>query len=174
MGGAVNYNKEKNIYQPAFKNATYWSNSKHWDWALNPNQREKASFLAENILPISESGQLKFINEGESSPFEDIDFLFVNGHTESMILPKIKSGDSTLLYMADLVPSSGHISIPYLMSYDVRPLLTMEEKNKILKLAAENNWILMLEHDPLIEAISLINSEKGVKIKDRGSLTDFI
>ncbi len=171
VGGAIN--RDRNIVATTFKNAIYWSNEKHWDWAINPNQREKASFLKENILPISESRQLKFIYENTISPFNNIDFLFVNGHTESMMLPKIKLGSKTLIYMADLVPSSCHVSIPYLMSYDVRPLQTMEEKQNILKSAADNEWILLLEHDPGIEAITVINSDRGIKINEKGNLNLF-
>jgi len=173
VGGAINRNNNINNSYPAFKKAIYWSSEKHWEWAINPNPREKASFLKENILPISESGQLKFINENANSPFSCIDFLFVNGHTESMMLPKIKFGSKTFLYMADLVPSSGHVSIPYLMSYDVRPLQTMEEKQNILKSAADNEWVLLLEHDPSIEAITVINSDRGIKINEKGNLNMF-
>ena len=173
VGGAVQLNKEKNIFFPRFQNAVYWSNEKHWAWATQPNAREKASFLKENILPMAESGQLKFIEENGPSPFENINFLFVNGHTEAMMLPKIIMGDKTILYTADLVPSAGHISLPYLMSYDVRPLVTMEEKQQILKSAADNNWVIMLEHDPSIEAIKLMDTEKGIKINEKANLSLF-
>ncbi len=164
-GGAVNFNSDKTKSFTAFKNATYWSNEAHWLWATAPNPREKASFLNENILPIKESGQLKFIAEGQS-PFQNIDFLLVDGHTDKQMLPLIKQGDKTIVYVADLIPSAGHIPIAYVMGYDTRPLLSMEEKNKFLREAVAKNYTLFFEHDPLIECCSLVQTEKGIRLKD--------
>jgi len=159
---------------PAFKNATYWSNQKHWDWAVNPNEREKASFLKENILPIQESGQLKQLNVAEmsdgrlgSTSFnENISVRFVSGHTESMMLPQIKYKGKTIVYMADLLPSQGHIPIPYVMAYDMFPLTTINEKRSFLKEAVENDYIFFFEHDPKYECCSLQQTERGIRPKD--------
>ena len=164
-GGAVNYNSDKTKSFPAFKNAKYWSNEGHWLWATEPNPREKASFLKENILPIKESGQLNFI-ERENSPFKNIDFIFVDGHTDKQMLPVIKDKDKTLVYVADLIPSVGHLPIAYVMGYDTRPLLAMEEKTKFLKEALEKNYTLFFEHDPLNECCSLMQTEKGIRMKE--------
>lgn len=156
---------------PAFKNAVYWSNEKHWDWAVHPNEREKASFLKENILPIEESGQLKFlhvpgtINEklGSTTLNENISARFVNGHTESMMLPQVTYKEKTIVYMADLLPSQGHIPIPYIMAYDMFPSTTLNEKKVFLKEAVENNYILFFEHDPQYECCNLQQTERGIK-----------
>jgi glyoxylase-like metal-dependent hydrolase (beta-lactamase superfamily II) len=172
-GGAVNYNQDKSKAFPAFKNATYWSNQEHWHWASEPNPREKASFLKENILPIKESGQLKFI-EKDKSPFSNIDFLFVDGHTEKQMLPLIKYEDKTIAYVADLIPSSGHIPTAYVMGYDTRPLLSMEEKNKFLREALEKKYTLFFEHDPRVECCSLIQTEKGIRMKETFNLSEII
>lgn len=171
VGGAV-VNSDKG-FKLTFPNATYWSNAAHWQWAIEPNPREKASFLKENILPIQESGQLKFI-EAEKSPFEIMDFLHVDGHTEQMMLPMIRYKDSTILYAADLVPSAAHVPLPWVMAYDVRPLQTMKEKERILKWAAEGNRILIFEHDPVFEAAIVESTEKGVRIREQGALSDFL
>jgi len=170
-GGAVNYNSDKTKAYPAFKNATYWSNEGHWLWATEPNPREKASFLKENILPIKESGQLKFIKQGES-PFEHIDFILVDGHTDKQMLPVIKYENKTIVYVADLIPSVGHLPIAYVMGYDTRPLLAMDEKNKFLREALEKNYTLFFEHDPLNECCSLIQTEKGVRMKEAFRLSE--
>jgi glyoxylase-like metal-dependent hydrolase (beta-lactamase superfamily II) len=156
---------------PAFKNATYWSNEVHWDWAVHPNEREKASFLKENILPIKESGRLKFLevaplsnNSLGSTEFSDnISVRFVSGHTEAMMLPQIRYGDKTIVYMADLLPSAGHIPMPYVMAYDMFPLTTLNEKRAFLNEAVENNYILFFEHDPKIECCDLHKTEKGIR-----------
>jgi glyoxylase-like metal-dependent hydrolase (beta-lactamase superfamily II) len=156
---------------PAFKNATYWSNEVHWDWAVHPNEREKASFLKENILPIKESGRLKFLevaplsnNSLGSTEFSDnISVRFVSGHTEAMMLPQIGYGDKTIVYMADLLPSAGHIPMPYVMAYDMFPLTTLNEKRAFLNEAVENNYILFFEHDPKIECCDLHKTEKGIR-----------
>ena len=171
-GGSIVRDGDKLV--PAFKNATYWSNKKHWDWAVHPNEREKASFLKENILPIQESGRLKFIEVthssdnklGETAFTENISVRFVSGHTEAMMLPQIKYKDKTIVYMADLLPSAGHIPIPYVMAYDMFPLTTLREKKAFLKEAVENNYILFFEHDPKIECCDLQKTEKGIRARN--------
>lgn len=168
-GGSIIWDGKKLI--PAFKNATYWSNEEHWNWATKPNDREKASFLKENILPVEESGQLKFVNhnlsmenESEISNFSsNISVRFVNGHTKYMMLPQIKYKDKTIVFMADLLPSAGHIPIPYVMAYDMFPLTTLNEKKSFLTEAVENNYILFFEHDPQIECCNLERTEKGIR-----------
>ncbi len=158
---------------PAFKNATFWSNAEHWEWAVNPNAREKASFLKENILPIQESGQLKFIETTDGIPFTDhIQIRFVYGHTDAMMLPQIRYKDKTILYMADLLPSTGHIPIPYVMGYDMFPLTTLNEKKIFLEDALENDYILFFEHDPVNECCTLQQTEKGIRVKDTFKLSD--
>ena len=165
---------------PAFKNATYWSNKAHWDWATNPNEREKASFLKENILPIEESGKLKFVETmpmedgklGEIAFTENISVRFVSGHTESMMLPQIKYNEKTVVFMADLLPSAGHIPMPYIMGYDMFPLTTLNEKKAFLKEALENDYILFFEHDPKYECCTLQQTERGIKPKDFFKLAD--
>lgn len=170
-GGSIKYNSDRTKLEPAFKNAKYYSNKKHWDWAINPNPREKASFLKENILPIQESGQLNFI-DGTTELIPGLTFLEVNGHTEAMMLPIINYKDTTIAYMADLIPSAAHIPLPYVMAYDMRPLATMQEKELILNKAAENNWKLFFEHDKEIECVSLEKNEKGVRKKDSFLLSE--
>jgi glyoxylase-like metal-dependent hydrolase (beta-lactamase superfamily II) len=165
VGGAVKRDGEKLI--PAFKNATYWSNKKHWDWAVYPNDREKASFLKENILPIQESGQLKFIDANEGVKFTDnFKVHFVSGHTEAMMLPLITYKSKNILYMADLLPSIGHLPIPYIMAYDMFPLKTLYEKKMFLNEALENEYILYFEHDPVNECCTLEQTQKGIREKD--------
>jgi glyoxylase-like metal-dependent hydrolase (beta-lactamase superfamily II) len=161
-GGSIIKNKHNNLFEPTFKNATYWSHSKHWEWAVKPNAREKASFLKENILPIQESGQLKFFDVENNLPLF-FNAEIVNGHTESMMLPCIKYKDYNILFVADLLPSAAHIPIPFIMAYDTRPLLTLNEKEKILTQALANNTVLFFEHDPVIECCNLILTEKGVR-----------
>lgn len=161
-GGAIVREGDKLV--PAFPNATYWSNEKHWNWAVNPNDREKASFLKENILPIQQSGQLKFIAEGDRALFlENISTRFAFGHTDAMMLPQISYKGRTIVYMADLLPSIGHIPLPYVMAYDMFPLTTLKEKKIFLQEAADNNYILFFEHDPLHECCELVNTEKGIR-----------
>ncbi len=164
-GGSIKYNSDRTKLEPAFKNAKYYSNKKHWDWAIHPNAREKASFLKENIIPIQESGQLNFI-DSNTELIPGLTFLEVNGHTEAMMLPIINYKDTTIAYMADLIPSTGHIPIPYVMGYDMRPLATIQEKELILNKALENNWKLFFEHDPTIECVSLERNEKGIRMKE--------
>lgn len=163
-GGAVKIDINGK-YIPAFPNAAYWSHSKHWEWAVNPNSREKASFLKENILPIKESGQLKILNDGEEI-FTGFSNITVYGHTEAMMLPKISYKDKTIVYCADLLPSAGHLPISYVMAYDVRPLITLVEKEKFLNEAIAKNWLLYFEHDKNIEACSIIQTERGIRLKD--------
>jgi len=171
-GGAIKRAGDKLI--PTFKNATYWSNERHWKWATEPNEREKASFLKENILPIKESGQLKFIPIGTEAsyikPFasgitENLLVMAVSGHTDAMLLPVIKYNNSTIVYMADLLPSVGHIPLPYVMGYDMFPLTTMREKKAFLQDALENGYILFFEHDPKVECCTLQMTERGIRQK---------
>ena len=175
-GGAVIYNKDKDRYEPTFKNAKYWSNELHWDWALNPNDREKASFLKENILPIQESGQLNFIkrdgrwNKEEFLP--GFKAFFVDGHTESQMIPYIDYKGKTLIFAADLMPSASHIPMPYIMGYDVRPLETLKDKEIFLKSAADKEHIIFLEHDIDNECAIVEHTEKGVRLKDTHKFTD--
>lgn len=169
-GGSVQWNKDKTGYEVAFKNAKYWTNENHWEWATKPNLREKASFLSENILPIQESGQLYFMQlpEDDFVQKSELDFgvFFVNGHTEKMMIPHIQYQDKTICFMADLLPTAGHIPIPYVMGYDTRPLLTMPEKSKFLNAAVKNNYYLFLEHDAHNEIITVEQTEKGIRLKE--------
>ena len=163
-GGVIEWNDEKSAYRPAFKNANVWSNEAHWKWATEPNAREKASFLKENILPIQESGQLRF---AESDRFSDqIEIIRVHGHTESMMLPLVQIGDKKLLYMADLLASPVHVPVAWVMAYDTRPLLTLDEKANILKRAADEEWVLFFEHDKSVECATLHHTEKGIRVKE--------
>jgi len=184
-GGAIVLEEGKLV--PAFKNATYWSNQQHWDWATKPNDREKASFLKDNILPIQESGQLKFIDvpakEASADPFlplsyapftNEISVRFASGHTNNMMLPQIKYKDKTIVYMADLLPSTGHIPLPYVMAYDMFPLTTLGEKKAFLKEAVENNYILFFEHDAQAECCTLEQTEKGVRVKNTFTLSSIL
>ena len=158
---------------PAFKNAQYWSNEKHWEWATKPNDRERASFLKENILPIAESGQLKFIEDRDGVQFhEGIQIRFAYGHTDAMMLPQIQYKEKTIVYMADLLPSTGHIPLPYIMAYDMFPLTTLHEKKAFLQEATDKNYILYLEHDPVNECCTLQQTEKGVRLHETFKLTD--
>ena len=169
-GGASFVDSHSGKTEVLFKNANYWSNQKHWDWATEPNQREKASFLQENLNPIKESGQLNFITEKKEgfNFYEELGFeiLFVNGHTEKQMIPKIDYKNQELVFAADLIPTVGHIPIPYLMGYDVRPLVKKKKKKLFLDAAVKNNWLLFMEHDPHNEIISLKNTEKGVRVNN--------
>lgn len=169
-GGSIM--REGNNLVPAFRNATYWSTEKHWHWAVTPNDRERASFLKENIIPIQQSGQLRFIEAPRhqnvdflpSSPFtETISVRFVHGHTESMMLPQITYGGKTIVYMADLLPSAAHIPLPYVMAYDMFPLTTLDEKKKFLTEAVDRNFILFFEHDPQHECCTVQQTAKGIR-----------
>ena len=170
-GGSIEKAGDKLV--PAFKNATYWSNEKHWEWATNPNDREKASFLKENILPIKESGQLKFIDTKDGIEFaKKIKVRFVSGHTESMMLPQIEYKEKTIIYMADLIPALAHIPIPFIMAYDTRPLETLIEKKTLLAEAQQKDFILFFEHDPEIECCNLQLTDRGVRSKQIFKLAD--
>jgi len=178
-GGAIVRKGDKLV--PGFKNATYWSNERHWKWATEPNDREKASFLKENILPIKESGQLQFIPVGKEpsviQPFasgitENIQIITVSGHTDAMMLPVIQYNNKTVVYMADLLPSVGHIPLPYVMAYDMFPLTTLDEKKSFLTDALNKEYTLFFEHDPTIECCTLQMTEKGIRQKDSFKMSD--
>ena len=172
-GGSIEKSGDQLI--PAFKNAIYWSNEKHWKWATEPNDREKASFLKENILPIQESGKLKFIETKEGTQFtKNIKLRFVNGHTESMMLPEITYKNKTIIYMADLLPSVAHIPIPYVMAYDTRPLQTLVEKKSFLDEALKKDFILFFEHDREIECCNLELTDKGIRSKETFKLESIL
>ncbi len=162
-GGGVGYGSHGQ-YEMTFPRATYWSNKEHWQWATVPNPREKASFLTENILPMQEMGQLKFVDLDKPSLLEGFDFMTVDGHTDKQMLPKIQYKGKTVVFVADLLPSVGHIPLPYVMGYDTRPLLTMDEKSKFLEEAAKEGYILFLEHDPLYECCTVKMTERGVRL----------
>ncbi len=170
-GGSVKWNATKELLEPAFKNATYWSNEDHWEWATKPNPREKASFLKENILPISESGQLKFL-KAEDQLTDNFKFNLVNGHTESMMLPIINYNGKKIAYCADLIPSAAHIPVPYVMAYDTRPLLSLQEKADFLAEAIKENYSLFFEHDPINECANLIQTERGIKLNTTFKLSE--
>lgn len=169
-GGAIVRNP-KGFYEPAFKNARFWSHKDHWKWATEPNVREKASFLPENILPIEESGQLNLL-DSHHIPL-GFDVLLVDGHTEKQMLPLLKYKGKRILFAADLIPTAGHLPVPYVMGYDTRPLLSLQEKEKILGDAVKEDTLLFLEHDPHHMLISLIQTEKGVRMKESFTLTDY-
>ena len=174
-GGAIQYNST-GVLEPAFKNAKFWSHRNHWDWATNPNPREKASFLSENILPISESGQLNLLSGTEkqlSHAGLGFDILLMDGHTEKQMLPVIKYKEKTIVFAADLIPTIGHIPIPYIMGYDTRPLVTLREKTSFLKSALEGDWFLFMEHDPFNEVVSIKMTEKGVRFDQSTTLKEF-
>jgi glyoxylase-like metal-dependent hydrolase (beta-lactamase superfamily II) len=169
-GGGVKKEHDKLVL--TFPKATYWTNPEHWQWAIEPNAREKASFLKENILPMQESGHLRMAYENQPSPFTQMDIFYVSGHTEKMMLPMIPYKGTTVCYMADLIPSAGHVPVPYVMGYDTRPLLTMEEKDRFLQLAADNNYVLFFEHDPVHECCTVKHTDKGVRVDKTFRLAD--
>ena len=175
-GGAVFWDNTKQRYDVQFKNANYWSNENHWNWATKPNPREKASFLDENLLPIKESGRLSFLkntsNEFVFSEELGIEVLCVDGHTEKQMIPKVNFKGKDLIYCADLIPTAGHIPVPYIMGYDVRPLLTMKEKSLFLEDAFEKDCLLFMEHDPNNEIVSLKKTEKGIRFDKSFSLEE--
>ena len=166
-GGSIQWNKDRTGYEPAFKNAQFWTNAEHWEWAINPNAREKASFLKENLYPMQESGQLRFVERGNSNYVAESELgfgiLFVDGHTEKQMLPHIKYQGKTVVFTADLLPTVGHIPLPYVMGYDTRPLLTLTEKSVFLKKAVEEQYVLFFEHDAHNELCTLKATEKGVR-----------
>ncbi|GGG38650.1 MBL fold metallo-hydrolase [Croceivirga lutea] len=169
-GGCIQWNKDRTGYEPAFKNAQFWTNKDHWKWATEPNAREKASFLKENLLPMQESGRLNFIEKGESRWLENselgFDILFVDGHTDKQMLPILNYKGHKVVFMADLIATAGHIPLPYVMGYDTRPLLTLDEKNDFLNKAVSDNYILLFEHDAHNECCTLKNTEKGVRLNE--------
>jgi glyoxylase-like metal-dependent hydrolase (beta-lactamase superfamily II) len=171
-GGSIEWNDDRTSYRTAFKNATYWSNADHWKWATEPNPREKASFLKENILPIQESGQLKFLAGNELFPGFSVER--VNGHTDAMMLPVLSVNGSKVMYVADLLPSPVHVPVSWVMAYDTRPLLTMVEKEAILTQCAEEERILFFEHDKSIECAVLQSTEKGIRVRETFPLSSFI
>ena len=169
-GGAVRWNENKTAYELSFPNARYWSNKQHWEWAVNPNEREKASFLSENLMPIQESGQLCFIETPKTSFASDCGLgfgvLFVNGHTEKQMIPHISYRGKTLVFMADLLPTAGHLPLPYIMGYDVRPLQTLEEKKRFLNRAANENFVLFMQHDANNPLITVQHTDRGVRLHE--------
>ena len=169
-GGSVNWNKDRTGYEPAFKNALYWTNEAHWEWATKPNAREKASFLKENLLPMQESGQLRFIAGNGTNFIEktELDFgvWLVDGHTDKQMLPHISYQGKTLVFVADLLPTVGHIPLPYVMGYDTRPLLTLSEKAQFLETAVQNDYYLFMEHDAHNQICTLQTTERGVRLKE--------
>ena len=169
-GGSIQWNADRTGYEPAFKNAHFWSNEAHWQWATQPNKREKASFLKENILPMEDSGQLKFTALPNDRILENsqlgFDIFFANGHTEKQMIPMIHYNGKTICFMADLLPTVGHLPIPFVMGYDTRPLLTLDEKELFLNTAADRNYYLFLEHDAHNEIITVKHTEKGVRLNE--------
>jgi glyoxylase-like metal-dependent hydrolase (beta-lactamase superfamily II) len=172
-GGAVKWNADRTGYEVTFKNATYWTSRQQWEWATNPNNREKASFLKENILPIMEKGKLELF-DGDCELFPNVSVRIFNGHTEGQVIPFIKYKGKTIVYMADLLPSVAHIPLPWVMSYDTRPLITLEEKKPFMAEAAQNGYILFFEHDIQNECCTLIETEKGVRLKEAFGLAEVI
>jgi len=169
-GGSIQWNKDRTGYEPAFKNAVFWTNEEHWKWAIEPNEREKASFLKENLLPMQNSGQLQFITR-DNTPYKaqsemDFGILFVDGHTEKQMIPHITYKDKSLVFAADLLPTAGHIPLPYIMGYDTRPLLTLTEKAQFLEKAVNNEYYLFLEHDAHNQICTLQTTEKGIRLNE--------
>lgn len=175
-GGSIQWNKDRTGYEPAFKNAHFWSNEAHWKWATEPNRREKASFLKENILPMEESGQLKFTALPENKILKNsalgFDVFFADGHTDKQMIPMIHYKGKTICFMADLLPTAGHLPLPFVMGYDTRPLLTLDEKELFLNMAADNNFYLFLEHDAHNEIITVKHTEKGVRLNESYTCKD--
>ncbi|HSI68771.1 MAG TPA: MBL fold metallo-hydrolase [Gillisia sp.] len=168
-GGCIKWNKERTGYEPAFKNARFWSNKEHWQWATQPNPREKASFLKENIIPMQQSGRLHFLEREKDQMFvkpEHFGFgvFFADGHTDKQMIPHIRYDEKIFVFMADLLPTAGHIPLPYVMGYDTRPLITLSEKEKFLDTAATEGYYLILEHDAHNEIITVKHTEKGVRL----------
>lgn len=169
-GGSVQWNKDRTGYEPAFKNAHFWSNKDHWEWATKPNRREKASFLKENILPMEESGQLMFTSLPKEKILKDselgFDIFFADGHTDKQMIPLINYKGKTIAFMADLLPTAGHLPLPYVMGYDTRPLLTLDEKEAFLNMAADQEFYLFLEHDAHNQIITVEHTDRGVRLKN--------
>jgi glyoxylase-like metal-dependent hydrolase (beta-lactamase superfamily II) len=172
-GGSVKLKDDDSGFEIAFPNATYWTSKQQYEWATNPNRREKASFLKENIFPIEESGRLNLV-ENEGSFIPNIEFKLYSGHTDGQLIPHIKVNGKTVVFMADLMPSTAHIPMPWVMAYDTRPLLTLKDRERFYTEAVENNYILFFEHDIYNEACTLHNTEKGVKVEKSGKLAEFV
>ncbi len=171
-GGGVRYTDQgRTNFEMVFKNARYWTNKEHWEWAINPNKREKASFLRENLLPMQDCNQLSYVEDGGFNAFE---ILYVNGHTDKQMLPLIEYKGRKIVFVADLLPSTAHIPLPYVMSYDTRPLLTFHEKDKFLKEAADEEYVLFFEHDPFNECAIVEHGEKGVQLKEVFSIKEIL
>ncbi len=186
-GGAVQWNARRDGYELTFPNARYWAHPEHWAWAMQPNAREKATFLPENLLPIQESGHLHFLEEGAGAEGQgkaehvpcsmfnaQFSILLADGHTEKMLMPTLQVGDKTVVFAADLIPTTAHVPVNYVMAYDVRPLVTMAEKARFLEQAAAENWILVSDHDPVHEAYTVQATERGFRVKDTGPLAAFL
>ena len=174
-GGSIQWNKDKTGYEPAFKNAKFWTNQEHWDWAVHPNDRENASFLKENLLPMQESGHLHFLERTQNRHFYDemgFEVLFVDGHTDKQMIPIIDYQGKKLVFAADLLPTAGHIPLPYVMGFDTRPLKTLQEKKLFLEEATQNNYHLFLEHDAHNEVINLKDTEKGIRLDSTFSFNE--
>lgn len=173
-GGAVSYaDAARTRLAPTFANATYWVHGDQWDWAMTPTPRERATYLRENLLPLEESGQLKFTNQ-HTHGISGLDLLYVDGHTEKMTLTKIQYAGRTLLFCADLIPSTSHVPVPYVMGYDIRPLVAMSEKEQYLELAVDGDWVLVFDHDPYAEAALVERTEKGIRVKQKGTLAELL
>jgi glyoxylase-like metal-dependent hydrolase (beta-lactamase superfamily II) len=173
-GGAVKWNNSKDKLELTFPNANYWTHSSHWDWAMNPNDREAATFLEENLKPIEELGHLNFIDKRTDYFGDNYDFHYADGHTEKMIMPVVNFGKQKLIFVADTIPSHAHIHIPWVMGYDVRPLETMKEKKSLLKTIANENWLIYFDHDPFFDVCTIKNTEKGYKPDYTGSLEEYL
>ena len=171
-GGAVQWNSNRTKYEMTFKNARYWTHSEHFEYAKDSNLRERATFFTENIIPMQEAGQLFFVDKVEK-PFENIEILTADGHTEKMLMPKISYKGQEILFVADTIPSHAHVPVPYVMGYDVRPIQTMIEKTDILTQVATNNWLLFFDHDPLFDCATIAQTERGFRVQEKGSLSSF-
>ncbi len=184
-GGGIRYNKDRSGFEQVFKNATYWTNTEHWDWATKPNPREKPSFIKENIIPMQESGQLKFVENNKNGAAgqneylaskqlgDAVSIMVTRGHTDAMMIPHIKYKGKTVVFMADLLPSTGHIPLSYVMGYDTRPLLTLTEKDIFMNRAADEEFILFFEHDAVNECCTVQRTEKGVRLKETFTLKEY-
>lgn len=172
-GGAVSWNSDKTGYIPTFSNAKYWTHSEHWDWAINPNEREKATFLTENLLPLQEHGQLNFVDKTHSPFGENIAILTADGHTEKMLMPVINTGKQKLIFIADTIPSHAHVHVPYCMGYDVRPLVTMTEKKDLLNTIIKEDWLVFYDHDPFYDISKIEETAKGFRAKDGSQLSNY-
>ncbi len=187
VGGATQWNTRRDGYELTFPNARYWAHPAHWAWAMNPNPRERATFLTENLRPIQESGHLQFLawglgqeagDETRNSQFSILNsqfsILLADGHTEKMLMPQIEVAGKTVVFAADLIPTTAHVPVNYVMSYDVRPLVTMEEKTAFLTQAAEKAWVLVSDHDPVHEAYTVQQTERGFRVLETGPLSAFL